>query len=158
MTRKEYAKKGTLTASQVQFREEYYKKYHSTRRKINVVGGIVCGAIVYKSLPYLHIDISQPLENNDIFKIMTVYMLLLFAFRLIRQQIQSVSTPTDYVDEEVLQTAESLTPQQAEQILKEDAERMNAYPKDKAKSNSLAFILCIAVVIALYYVLKVKGV
>lgn len=158
MTRKEYATKGTLTASQVQFRKEHFKKYHSTRRKINVVGGIVCGAIVYKSLPYLHIDISQPLENNDIFKIMTVYMLLLFVFRLIRQQIQAVSTPTDYVDEEVIQTAESLTPQQAEQILKEDAERMNAYPKDKAKSNISAFVLVIAVLCVVYYVFKVKGV
>lgn len=158
MKKQDYITKGTLTASQVQFREDYWNRYHSTRRKINVVGGIVCGAGTYKALPYLHIDISQPLENNDIFKIMTVYMLLLFAFRLIRQQIQAVSTPTDYVDEEVLQTAESLTPQQAEQILKEDAERMNAYPKDKARSNISAFVLVIAVLCVVYYVLKVKGV
>lgn len=158
MKKQDYITKGTLTASQVQFRKDYWNRYHSTRRKLNIIGGIICGAIVYKAIPYMHIDLSQPLTSDDTIKIMAAYMLLLFTFRLIRQKFQAAFTPTDLYDADVQKAIEELTPQQAEQILKEDSERMDAYPKDKAKSNSFAFILCIATVCVVYYALKVKGV
>lgn len=154
MTKQEYETRGTLTAKQVQARKDYYKKYNSTRRKFNIIGGIICGIAVYKLTPLLHIDLAQPLSDSDIMKIVISYGALLLALRLARQQIQKAFTPTDYYDIEVQKAAEQLTPEQAAQIIKEDAERMTAAKTDTNRANSLFIIITAAAVIGAYFLFK----
>lgn len=154
MNKQDYITKATLTDKQREFRAEYRNKYHSTRRKLNAVGGLVCGVITYKALPYLNIDISQPLTDTDVLKVCVMYGALLFAWRLFRQQIQGKNTPADYYDEEVKQAIDKLTPQQAVQLLKEDNERMTAYKTDKTRANGTACVLMVLLVIGTYLFFK----
>lgn len=154
MNKHDYLTKATLTDKQREFRAEYWNKYHSTRRKLNAVGGLISAVITYKALPCLNIDTAQPLTDNDILKVCAVYGALLFVWRLFRQQIQATATPTDYYDEEVRQAVDKLTPQQAVQLLNEDNERMTAYKTDKTLKNGTAVALMIMAVIGAYFFFK----
>lgn len=154
MTRREYETQATLTDKQRQFRRDYYNKYQSNRRKLNIVGGILSAVATIKALPLLHINPAQTLTDSDKLKAVTVFALCLILWRFIRQQIQKTFTPTEYYDSEVADEIEKLTPSEARQILKEDKERFDSYQKDKGRANLTHIFLIALSVIGVYFCIK----
>lgn len=156
MNKQQWITESTLTDKQRQFKADYYNAYQSNRRKLNIVGGIISAAITYfVDIKVLHIDLQQPLTDNDKLYSAIIFLCCMFVFRLFRQQIQSRNVPQLPYGAEEKAVIDAMTPSQALNYIKADEQHQSRCKTGKHTSNAKAVILITAVIIALYYV---KGV
>lgn len=158
MNKQQWITASTLTDNQRNFKAEYYSRYHSNRRKYNIVGGILSAIVtICIDIKVLHIDLKQPLTDTDKLYTAFVFIALMFVFRLFRQRLQSINVSELPYTEEEKQAISEMTPQQAMQYLKADEQYNKQCKTGKHTGNATAFILIIVVVVAYAYAVN-KGV
>lgn len=155
MNRNDYINKGSYTDNIKQQKAEIWDNYHKSRRKLNIIGGILAAIVtVYYCTHKLGIDLQQPLTDTDKLKIGGMYLVFLFIWRLIRQKIQAAFVPQQVYGAEEQKAIEDMTPQQAKALLREWEELETSCKRDTSGRNAAALILIFSAVMLFAFALK----
>lgn len=158
MNKNEFINANVLTDSQRKYKADVWNRYNSMRRKSNVFGGIISAvATIYINTKYLGCDYSGTLSDSDKIKTVTVFIGLLFLWRMIRQTFMQKTFDSGELpyDDEVKAAVERMSPQDAMKYLEEEKEHKDNCKSAKTSGNAAAFIL-MAAVVGVYYAVQ-KG-